>query len=58
VAALLEHRSQHRATMGIGPDDDGAGLAAFRARILGRLAEHGREVGVGEAELFRALRDL
>jgi LmbE family N-acetylglucosaminyl deacetylase len=58
VAALLEHRSQHRSTMGIEPDDDGTGLAAFRARVLGRLADHGREVGVGEAEVFRVLRDL
>jgi LmbE family N-acetylglucosaminyl deacetylase len=58
LAALLEHRSQHRSTMHIDPDDDGHQLAAFRARVTERLAEHGRSLGVDHAELFRAITDL
>lgn len=58
VAALLEHRSQLHSTMHIAPDDDGTQLDAFRTRVLTRLREHGEQVGVAEAELFRALRDL
>ncbi len=58
VAALLEHRSQWRSTMHIDPGDDGTQLEAFRARVLGRLRDHGAEVGVPEAELFLAIVDL
>jgi len=58
IAALLEHRSQHRSTMHIGPDDDGAQLAAFRRKVIDRLAEGGAKVGVEHAELFKAIADL
>jgi LmbE family N-acetylglucosaminyl deacetylase len=58
VAALLEHRSQYRSTMSIDDDDDGTQLEAFRARIAERLADHGRQVSVEHAELFRAITDL
>jgi LmbE family N-acetylglucosaminyl deacetylase len=58
LAALLEHRSQHRSTMHIDPDDDGTQIAAFRKRIVDRLAEHGARAGVEHAELFKAIVDL
>lgn len=58
VAALMEHRSQHRSTMGIEPGDDGTQAEAFRRRVLDRLAGHGADAGVGEAEVFRLLDDL
>ena len=58
LAALLEHRSQHRSTMHIDPDDDGTQLAAFRKRVLDRLAEGGARAGVEHAELFKAITEL
>jgi LmbE family N-acetylglucosaminyl deacetylase len=58
LAALLEHRSQHRSTMHIDPDDDGSQLDAFRTRILDRLVENGSRVGVEHAELYRAITDV
>jgi LmbE family N-acetylglucosaminyl deacetylase len=58
VAALLEHRSQLRSTMHIEPDDDGTQLAAFRKKVIDRLAEGGAKAGTEHAEIFKALTDL
>jgi LmbE family N-acetylglucosaminyl deacetylase len=58
VSALMEHRSQHRSTMSIDPDDDGTQAEAFRRRVLDRLAEHGAAAGVAEAELFHRIDRL
>ena len=66
--ALLAHRSQLHTTMEItdpsAPDRagrDGEGddeVAAFRRKVTERLAEHGREVGVGAAERYKRIDDL
>ncbi len=58
VAALMEHRSQHRSTMHIEPGDDGTQRDAFRRRVLDRLADHGAAAGVGGAEVFRLLHEV
>lgn len=58
IAALLEHRSQFRSTMGIDADaegGEGSGIEVFRARVLERLAEHGARAGVAAAELFKLI---
>jgi LmbE family N-acetylglucosaminyl deacetylase len=60
IAALLEHRSQFRSTMFIGPDDDGTQLEAFRQRILRSLGAHGAlaDPPVEHGEAFKLLTDL
>lgn len=58
LAALLEHHSQYRSTMHIDPDDDGTQRAAFRRKIVDRLAEGGAAAGVEHAELFKAITNL
>ena len=58
LAGLLEHRSQYRSTMHIEPDDDGTQRAAFRRKVIDRLAEGGAEAGVEHAELFKAITEL
>ena len=58
LAALLAHASQFRSTMHIedaGSDDQ---VAAFRARVLGRLGQHGSLAGVPAAEAFKVMQDL
>ncbi|MBC8363928.1 MAG: PIG-L family deacetylase [Actinobacteria bacterium] len=55
VEALLEHRSQHLSTMGIGADDDGSQANAFSDSILAELAEAGQRSGVPLAEAFRRI---
>jgi LmbE family N-acetylglucosaminyl deacetylase len=67
LAALLEHRSQFRSTMGIadahaaGDGDDGGGenpeVVEFKRRILDRLAEHGRQGDFAAAEAFKRIDD-
>ena len=57
VTALLEHRTQHRSTMGIEPGDAGDQLEAFRGRILDELAEVGADAGVAHAEAFKLVVD-
>jgi LmbE family N-acetylglucosaminyl deacetylase len=60
LAALLEHRSQYRSTMGIGGidgiGDDAAG--GFAERIRTQLAAHGALAGVEMGEAFRRIDDL
>jgi LmbE family N-acetylglucosaminyl deacetylase len=62
--ALLAHRSQHRSTMFVDADDDGAQLGSFRAAVEARLAEDAALVPGDhpdrprQGEAFHALRDL
>jgi LmbE family N-acetylglucosaminyl deacetylase len=61
VAALLEHRSQYRSTMGIDPaggEEEAAQVEQFRQRILQRLAEDGACGGVAAGELFKLIERL
>ena len=53
VHALLAHESQFRSTHGIGPEDDGTDLAAFRARVLDRCRTVGRRAGLRYGESFK-----
>jgi LmbE family N-acetylglucosaminyl deacetylase len=53
--ALEAHASQFESTMHAA---DAEQLAAFRARIAGRLAELGRPYGFGAAEVFKRISDL
>ncbi len=55
IAALLDHRSQLRSTMGIDPDDDGTQAAAFRTRVLGKLTSDGRLARVAEGEAYHLI---
>ncbi len=61
VAALLEHRSQFRSTMGIDAPDPGAEsheVEEFRKRIEARCAEDGARGGVASGELFKLMDRL
>jgi LmbE family N-acetylglucosaminyl deacetylase len=60
LAALLCHESQLRSTMAIevGTADEDAQRAAFRRRVLDRLATFGRRAGLAHAEAFKLLTDL
>jgi LmbE family N-acetylglucosaminyl deacetylase len=58
VAALLEHRSQFRSTMGIPEESEVDGTAAFRRRVLDELAEVGGANGVEHAEAFKVLDEI
>ena len=53
VRALLAHESQFRSTHGIGPDDDGTDLAAFRSRVLDKGRTAGRRAGLRYGEAFK-----
>ena len=53
VRALLAHESQFRSTHGIGPADDGAETAAFRARVLEKCRDAGRRAGLLHGEAFK-----
>jgi LmbE family N-acetylglucosaminyl deacetylase len=60
LAALEAHRTQMRSTMhvDVGSPSAGSQLAAFRGRIVDRLAEHGSLAGVPLGEAFKAIMDL
>lgn len=60
LAALLEHRSQHRTTMGVGHagEEHEAGISAFRERVLERLAASGAPAGLVAAEAFKRIDAL
>ena len=58
LAALLAHASQFRSTMHIDDASSDDQVAAFRSRVLGRLAEHGALAGVPSGEAFKVMRDL
>jgi LmbE family N-acetylglucosaminyl deacetylase len=55
LAALLEHRSQLRSTMGISGDAALDEVAAFRGRVTERLADNGAQVGIAAGELFKRI---
>jgi LmbE family N-acetylglucosaminyl deacetylase len=57
-AALMEHRSQLRSTMHVDDLDDAGQVAAFRARMDERLAEHGALAGLAQAESFKLIDRL
>ncbi len=63
LAALLEHKSQLRSTMGISqpaatPGGESPQTAEFKHRLTERLAEHGREAGLAAAEAFKRIDKL
>ncbi len=58
LAALLAHRSQWRSTMFIDEHDDGTQLAAFRRRVLDKLAAGGALAGIDRGEAFHAITAL
>jgi LmbE family N-acetylglucosaminyl deacetylase len=57
VRALLAHRSQHRTTMGVGPDGR-AGTDDFDRTVRRQLAEHGSLAGIACGESFRLMTDI
>lgn len=57
LAALMEHRSQFRSTMSIDDPQDEAQVAAFRERVLDRLAEHGALARISEGEAFKLVTE-
>jgi LmbE family N-acetylglucosaminyl deacetylase len=58
LAALLEHKSQFRSTMRIDDVDATNEVAAFKSRMLERLAEHGALAGVALGESFKLMNRL
>ena len=58
LAALMAHESQFRSTMKIDDLSSADQVDAFRARVLGRLGEHGALAGVERGEAFKAIREL
>ncbi|HKH87644.1 MAG TPA: PIG-L family deacetylase [Acidimicrobiales bacterium] len=61
AAALLEHRSQFRSTMGISsavPDPEHPEVVDFRRRLDEELREHGALAGFAEGEAFHRISHL
>ncbi len=61
AAALLEHRSQFRSTMGIStavPDPEHPEVADFRRRVDDKLCEHGMLAGFDQGEAFHRVSHL
>ncbi len=58
LAALLEHRSQFRSTMDIADPEATDEVEAFRARMLERLADHGRMASLPSGEAFKLMTKL
>jgi LmbE family N-acetylglucosaminyl deacetylase len=63
LAALLEHKSQLRSTMGIADgaaleDRDHSQVQEFRRRVTDRLAEQGEKGGFAAAEAFKRIDNL
>lgn len=56
--ALLAHVSQFRSTMEVDDPDDVDAIGKFRQRVLDRLAEWGRQIGVAHAEAFKRIDRL
>lgn len=55
LVALERHESQFESTM---KATDESGMEVFRARIRGRVADLGRPLGLGAAEIFHAMTRL
>ena len=53
VQALLAHESQFQSTHGIGSEDDGTDLAAFRARVIEKCRAASRRAGMRYGEAFK-----
>ena len=53
IEALLAHQSQYESTHAISAGDGGAGLAAFRDRIIDECRRAGEPVGSAYGEAFR-----
>lgn len=58
LAAILEHRSQFRSTMGIDDPAAPGATAPFRDRLHRRLQEHGALAGVELGEAFKLMDRL
>jgi LmbE family N-acetylglucosaminyl deacetylase len=58
LRALLEHRSQLRSTMRIEDPAATDEVEAFRARVLGRLADHGALAGIDQGEAFKLITQV
>ena len=58
VRALLAHESQFQSTHDIGPDDDGADTANFKARVFEKCRTAGRRAGLGHGEAFRRVERI
>jgi hypothetical protein len=62
ITALLQHKSQHRSTMGISSDESGTSepddLASFRQDVLDKLSEHGSLAEFSQGEAFQRLDSL
>ncbi len=58
LAAILEHRSQFRSTMGIEDADAPSATEPFRDRLRRRLQEHGALAGVELGEAFKLMDRL
>lgn len=58
MAGLLAHRSQYRSTMAIDDAGTAAQVGAFRARVEGRLAEHGQIAALAAGEAFRLISEV
>jgi LmbE family N-acetylglucosaminyl deacetylase len=58
LAALLAHKSQFRSTMHIDDPESDDETAAFRQRVLGRLADHGGTAGFEQGEAFKLIASL
>jgi LmbE family N-acetylglucosaminyl deacetylase len=59
IGALLEHKSQHRSTMGIESDPSGSAessdVAEFKAHVAERLATNGQLAGLAAGEVFHRI---
>ena len=53
VQALFAHESQFVSTHGISGEDDGAEMAAFRARVVEKCRTAGRRAGLPHGEAFK-----
>lgn len=58
LAALLEHASQLRSTMGIEDANDASQRERFHGRVLARLHDHGALAGIDQGEGFKLIDEL
>ncbi len=58
LAALMEHRSQFRSTMGIEDADHAGQVGAFRDRVLDELRQDGALAGLALGEAFKRVEEL
>jgi LmbE family N-acetylglucosaminyl deacetylase len=62
LTALLQHRTQLRSTMGVFQsaisDAENPEVVEFRRRVIDRLTEQGRDLGLAAAESFKRIDKL